>query len=154
MCPRYWIQVCNSKRKVLQDTCHEFLEICRCASPKGTLTYSYFPNCEVKAVLGIDDSSNGIWRYPTHRSKVEKYFMQLSWAKMSFYLCIGQINFHVIMLSTQLSMTSHFPPSPFGTTIMGVDQLDWLSHITFAVRSLLIFLNPFVVLHHYCIWFL
>ena len=32
-----------------------------CASPKGTLMYSYFQNGEVKAVLGIDDSSNGMW---------------------------------------------------------------------------------------------
>ena len=31
-----------------------------CASSKGTFMYSYFPNGEVNAVLGIDDSSNGM----------------------------------------------------------------------------------------------
>ena len=35
-------------------------------------------------------------------------------------------------------MTRHFPLSPLGTTMMGADQLDWLPHITFAARSLLI----------------
>ena len=32
-----------------------------CMSPKGTLMYAYFLNGEANAVLGIDDSSNGIW---------------------------------------------------------------------------------------------
>ena len=32
-----------------------------CASLKGTLMYSYFPNGDVKAVWGIDDTSNGLW---------------------------------------------------------------------------------------------
>ena len=32
-------------------------------------------------------------------------------------------------------MTNHFPPSPFGTTIMGADQLDLLLQMTFAVSS-------------------
>ena len=41
-----------------------------CVSLKGTLMYLYFPNGEVKAVLGIDDSSNGMWLYPACRSKV------------------------------------------------------------------------------------
>ena len=31
-----------------------------CASPKGTLMYLYFPNGQVKAVLGMDASSKGI----------------------------------------------------------------------------------------------
>ena len=35
-------------------------------------------------------------------------------------------------------MSRHFPPSPFGTTMMGADQLDQLPYITFPVRSLLI----------------
>ena len=35
-----------------------------CASPKGTLMYSYVPNGEVKAVLGMDASSKGMWWYP------------------------------------------------------------------------------------------
>ena len=32
-----------------------------CASPKGTLMYSYFPKGELNAVLGIEDLSRGIW---------------------------------------------------------------------------------------------
>ena len=109
-----------------------------CLSPQDILMYSYFPNGEVKAVLGIDDSSNGMWLYPAHRSKVDKYFVPLSWEEMSSTCGIGQINFHVILLSTQKSMTRCFCPSPFGTSMMGVHQQDWLLHITFAVRSLLI----------------
>ena len=35
-----------------------------CASQKGTLMYSYFPNGEVMPVLGMDASSKGIWWYP------------------------------------------------------------------------------------------
>ena len=35
-------------------------------------------------------------------------------------------------------MTRHFPPSPLGTTMTGVDQLDGLPHITFAIRSLFV----------------
>ena len=31
-----------------------------CVSAKGTLMHSYFPNCEVKDVLGIEESSNGM----------------------------------------------------------------------------------------------
>ena len=31
-----------------------------CASPKGTLTYSYLPNGELNVVLGIEDFSRGI----------------------------------------------------------------------------------------------
>ena len=30
-------------------------------SPKGTLMYSYFPNGKVKAILGTDASSSGMW---------------------------------------------------------------------------------------------
>ena len=57
----YVIQVHNSKGKILQYTCHGFLKICRClCKSEGTLMYSYFPNGEVKAVLGIDDSSSGM----------------------------------------------------------------------------------------------
>ena len=54
-----------------------------CMSPKGTLMYSYFPNGEVNAVLGIEDSSKGIWWYPAHRSNVEKYFAPFNWGKIS-----------------------------------------------------------------------
>ena len=32
-----------------------------CANLKGTLMYSYFPKGELKAVLGIEDLSEGIW---------------------------------------------------------------------------------------------
>ena len=32
-----------------------------CASPKGTLTYSYLPKGELNAVLGIEYLSRGIW---------------------------------------------------------------------------------------------
>ena len=31
-----------------------------CGSPKGTLMYSYLPNGELNAVLGIEDLSRGI----------------------------------------------------------------------------------------------
>ena len=32
-----------------------------CASLKGTLTYSYLPNGEFNAILGMEDLSRGIW---------------------------------------------------------------------------------------------
>ena len=32
-----------------------------CQSLKGTLIYSYFPNGEAKAVLGIEELCNGMW---------------------------------------------------------------------------------------------
>ena len=32
-----------------------------CASPKGTLTYSYLPKGELNAALGIEDLSRGTW---------------------------------------------------------------------------------------------
>ena len=46
-------------------------------SPKGMFMYLYSSNGEVNAVLGIDDSSSGIWWYPTCRSNIEKYFAPL-----------------------------------------------------------------------------
>ena len=48
---------------------------------------------------------------------------------------MGKINFLVTLLSVQLSITKHFPLFPFGTTMMGANQLDQLPHITFAVSS-------------------
>ena len=42
------------------------------------------------------------------------------------------------LVECNILITKHFPPSPFGTTMMAADQLDLLPHITFAVRSLLI----------------
>ena len=70
-------------------------------SPKGTLMYSYFPNGEVIAVLGIEDSSKGLWWYPAHRSNVEKYFALFNWEKISPTLGMGQMNFLVTLLSAQ-----------------------------------------------------
>ena len=35
-----------------------------CLGPKGTLMYLFFLNGEVKAVLGMEASSKGIWWYP------------------------------------------------------------------------------------------
>ena len=32
-----------------------------CANPNGTLTYSHFPNDELKVVLRMEEVSNGIW---------------------------------------------------------------------------------------------
>ena len=61
--------------------------------------YSYFPNGKVNAVYGIDDSSNGIWWYPAHRSNVERYFASFSWEKISSTFVMGHINFHVTLLS-------------------------------------------------------
>ena len=52
-----------------------------CVSPKGTLIYSYFPKGDVKAVLGIEDLSKGIWCYPACRSDVEKYLCHLTGRK-------------------------------------------------------------------------
>ena len=68
-------------------------------SPKGTFMYLYFPNGEVNAILGIDDSSNGIWWYPTCKSNVEKYFAPLNWGKIFSTFGRGQINFHDTLLS-------------------------------------------------------
>ena len=39
-------------------------------------------------------------------------------------------------------MTNYFPPSPFGTTIIGADQLDLLLHMTLAVSNFSICLLP------------
>ena len=70
-----------------------------CVSAKGTLMYSYFPNGEVNAVLGIEDSSKGIWWYPAHRSNIEKYFAPFNWEEISSTLGMGHINFLVTSLS-------------------------------------------------------
>ena len=35
-------------------------------------------------------------------------------------------------------MIKCFPPSSLGKTMMGADQLDWLLHITFAIRNFFI----------------
>ena len=72
-----------------------------CASPKGNLMYLYFPNGEVNAVLGIEDSSKGIWWYPAHRSNVKKYFAPFNLEKISSTFGMGQINFCVTLLSAQ-----------------------------------------------------
>ena len=61
-----------------------------CASPNCTLTYSKFPNGEVKAVLGMASSSKRMWWYPALRSNVEKYFVQFSWEKISSTLGIDR----------------------------------------------------------------
>ena len=47
--------------------------------------YSYFLNGEVNAVLGIDDSSNGIWWYLAHRSNVEKCFAPFNWENILYF---------------------------------------------------------------------
>ena len=70
-----------------------------CMSLKGTFMYLYFPNDEMKAVLGIDVSSNEMWWYPSCRSKTENYFAPFSCEKMSSMFGIGQINVLVILLS-------------------------------------------------------
>ena len=85
--------------------------------------------------FGMDDLSHGIWWYPACRSNVDKYFAPFNWEKISSTFGMSQINFLVTLLSTWKSMTRHFPPSPYGTTMMGADQLDWLPCITFAIRS-------------------
>ena len=69
---------------------------CEC---KGSLIHLYFPNGDVKAVLGIEESSNGMWWYPACRSKAKKFFAPFSVAKMSSTFGIGQINFCVILFS-------------------------------------------------------
>ena len=48
---------------------------------------------------------------------------------------MGQVNILVTLFNALYSMTNHFPPSPFGTTIMGADHLDLLLQMTFAVNS-------------------
>ena len=72
-----------------------------CMSPKGTLMCLYFPNGEVNAVLGIEDSSKGIWWYPACRPNVENYFAPFEWEKISSTFGMGQINFCVTLLSAQ-----------------------------------------------------
>ena len=44
--------------------------------------YSYFPNGEMNAVFGIDNSSKEIWWYLAHRSNVEKYFAPFNCEKI------------------------------------------------------------------------
>ena len=67
-----------------------------CASPKGTLMYSYFQNGEVKAVLGMDASSKGIlysldmfkgpmWRNILPHSAERKYPLPAVWTKWILY---------------------------------------------------------------------
>ena len=70
-----------------------------CESPKGTLTYSYLPNGELNAVLGMEDLSRGIWWLPAHESKVEKYFAPYNLEKISSTLGMGQVNFLVTLLN-------------------------------------------------------
>ena len=69
------IQVNNSEGEFFRTpviSSSKYVGVCR--SQKGTLMYLYFPNGEVNAVWGIEDSSKGIWWYPAHRSNVGKYF--------------------------------------------------------------------------------
>ena len=70
-----------------------------CVSPKGTLMYSYFPNGEVKAGLGMEDSSREIWWYPAHKSNIEKLFAPFNLDKISSTFGMGQVNFVVTLLS-------------------------------------------------------
>ena len=53
----YIIQICYGKVKILQNSCHQFLEILLepVQVEKGTLMYSYFPKGELYVVLGIED---------------------------------------------------------------------------------------------------
>ena len=46
---------------------------------------------------------------------------------------MGHVNFLVTLLRALESITKCFPPSPFGTTMIGADQLDLLLQMTFAV---------------------
>ena len=117
--------------------------------------YLYFPNDEVNAVLEIDDSSSRMWWYPAHRSNIEKNFAPFNWEKISSTFGMGQIKVLMTLLSAWYSITRHFLPSILGTTIMGADQLDKLPHITFANRSLFIFvLDPLVMFYCYQGWLL
>ena len=135
----YVIKVSDSKAEIFKKPVISSWEnAAACTSAKGTLMYLYFPNGEVNAVLGIEDSSKGIWWYPTHRSNIEKFFAPFSWEKMSSTFGMGQIIFHVTLLSAHQSMTRLFPPLSLRTIMMGADQLDWLPCITFAIRSLFI----------------
>ena len=52
-----------------------------CASPKGPLIYSYFPNGEVNTVLGIEDSSKGIWWYPAHSPMLKNILCHITGRK-------------------------------------------------------------------------
>ena len=55
---------------------------------------------------------------------------------------MGQINFLVTLLSVQQLITKHFPPSLFGTSIMGADQLDQLPHIILWQGASLFYPSP------------
>ena len=72
-----------------------------CVSPNGTLIYLYFPNSDVNTVLGIEDSSKGIWWYPTCRCNIEKYFVPFNLEKISSTYGMGQMNFLVTLFSAR-----------------------------------------------------
>ena len=67
-----------------------------------------------------------MWWYPALRSKVVKYVAPFSLEKMSSTFGMGDVNFLVTLLRALESITKHFPPSPFGTTMMGANQLEQL----------------------------
>ena len=52
-------------------------------------------------------------------------------------------------------MTRHLPPLPFGTTMMGADQLEWLLCITLALKEFInLIFNAIIMFHSDWIWFL
>ena len=112
----------------------------------GTLTYSYLLKGELNAVLGIE----GLKTYPkvhddnwlSNPELKNTLLCSVFFKKISSTLGMGQVNFLVTLFNAQLSMTNHFPPSPFGTTIIGADQLDLLLWITFAVSNFSFLLLP------------
>ena len=120
-------------------------------SLKGTLMYSYFPMARWRLFFGIDDSSNGMWWYPLIYPGLRSTSCHWVGKNVSYlWHRPGKFSCDLVECTTRC-----FPPSPFGTTMMGADQLDQLPHITFAVRSLLnLILTPFVVFHCYWIRFL
>ena len=76
------------------------------------LPSTHLPKGDVKAVLGIEASLRGMWWYPAHRSKVEKYFVPFNCENISSTLGMGQTNFLITSFRA------------FGATMMGADQLE------------------------------
>ena len=67
-------------------------------SPKGTFMYSYFPNGEANAVLGIDDHPREYGDILVIGPILRRPLLYLI-GKISFTSGMGQLNFCVTLLS-------------------------------------------------------
>ena len=69
-------------------------------SPKGTLMYLYFPNGEVKAVLGMDASFRNMV-VSCLKVQCGEIFCTVHLREISSTLGMGQMNFLVTLLSAR-----------------------------------------------------